>query len=84
MTGAEYANACRFSILRRVCLPPAKELQRGGIIGMADVVDCVDDSVSPWFEGPFGLVLRNSVPTTFTPLKGRLGLFNVIWDGEGS
>ena len=33
--------------------------RKGAIIGEVDIVDCVTKSTSPWFEGPFGFVLRN-------------------------
>ncbi len=52
------------------------EAQRGGIIGTAEIVDCLDHSDSPWFFGPHGLVLRNVKPVPFIPVKGALGLFN--------
>ena len=58
-------------------LPEYEALQRGGIIGEAEIVDCVDHSASPWFVGPFGFVLRNARPLPFRPLKGRLGFFEV-------
>lgn len=40
-------------------LPSVAELQAasGRILGVADVVDCVTESTSPWFKGPYGLVL---------------------------
>ena len=40
-------------------LPPLKELQRGGTVGEVDIVDCVDESNSPWFFGKYGFVLKN-------------------------
>jgi len=49
----------------------------GGIVGVAEVVDCVEASASPWFVGPFGFVLRNARPLPFRPLKGALGFFKV-------
>lgn len=52
-------------------------LPRGGIIGTVDLVDCVTESDSPWFFGPYGLVLANPRPCKFVPMKGRLGLFNI-------
>lgn len=55
-------------------------LDRGGIIGVAEIVDCVDDSDSPWFLGRYGLVLRNARPVPFIPVKGALGLFD--WRGN--
>ena len=54
---------------------------RGGIIGMAEIVDCVEYHESPWFEGPFGLVLANVQPVPFIELRGMLGLFN--WKDRG-
>lgn len=51
------------------------DLMRGGIIGEAEIVDCVSKSDSPWFVGPWGFVLRNARPLTFTPCRGMLGFF---------
>jgi hypothetical protein len=51
--------------------------QRGGIVGMVDIVDCVNDSASPWYMGEVGFVLANPRPLPFTPYKGRLGFFEV-------
>lgn len=48
---------------------------RGGIIGTAEILDCIETSDSPWFFGPYGLVLRNVQPVPFIPVKGALGLF---------
>jgi len=48
---------------------------RGGIIGTAEIVDCISTSDDPWFFGPFGLVLENVQPVPFIPVKGMLGLF---------
>jgi hypothetical protein len=55
--------------------PDLDALQRGGIIGTAEIVDCVEDSDSPWFFGRYGLVLRNVQPVPFIPVKGALGPF---------
>lgn len=57
--------------------------QCGGIVGIANLVDCVTESDSPWFTGPHGLVLENARPVPFAALKGRLGLFQVQWDLAG-
>jgi hypothetical protein len=53
----------------------AHEGMMGGIIGEAEIVDCVSESSSPWFVGPYGFVLRNVKPLPFTPCVGRLGFF---------
>ena len=50
--------------------------ERGAIIGEVDIVDCVTQSSSPWFIGPYGFVLAN--PMLYDrPMscKGKLGLF---------
>lgn len=50
--------------------------QTGGIVGVAEIVDCVDQSDDPWFVGEFGFVLRNARPVNFIPVRGALGFFN--------
>ena len=57
-------------------VPFPDDLQRGGIIGVAEIVDCVDQSNSPWFFGRYGFVLRNMRPVEFIPAKGALGFFD--------
>ena len=52
-------------------------LQRGGIIGSVEIVDCVRHSDSPWFVGRYGFVLRDPQPLPFTPWRGQLGFFDV-------
>ena len=47
----------------------------GGIIGQADIVDCVTNMDSPWFGGPYGFVLANVKPRPFRPCRGALGFF---------
>lgn len=59
---------------RGVDLPEVFE--RGGIVGMAQLDDCVTSSRSKWFEGPVGWVLSKPKRLPFIPLKGRLGLFD--------
>lgn len=60
-------------------LPPIENLETGGIIGQTEIVDCVNESDSPWFSGPpkYGFVLANSRPVRFRPCKGQLGFFTV-------
>src|SRR6185436_8752017 len=52
-------------------------LKLGGIIGSVEIVDCVKESDSKWFHGPYGFVLRNPEPLIFTPLKGKVNFFEV-------
>ncbi len=81
MTRDEYWNAHLFMWpKRRVMCPGFLELARGGIIGSVELVDIVTSSDSPWFEGPYGLVLRDPQPCEFTPARGSLGFFR--WKGN--
>ena len=60
-------------------LPFPEDLQKGGIVGTAEIVGCVEASDSPWFFGRYGFVLRNVQPVEFIPCKGALGFFK--WQG---
>ena len=35
-----------------------EDLETGGIVGIAEIVDCVTHHRSKWFAGPYGFVLR--------------------------
>ena len=54
-----------------------KTIERGGIVGSVEIVDCVEDSDSRWFMGRYGFVLRDPQPLPFMPWKGALGFFGV-------
>lgn len=57
-------------------MPKNKEdYKTGGIVGIAELVDVVTESTSPWFHGHYGFVLRNANPLPFVSLRGKLGLF---------
>jgi hypothetical protein len=50
----------------------------GGIIGIVDLVDCVQGYVSPWaMDGYYHWILENPRPRPFKPMRGKLGIFNV-------
>jgi hypothetical protein len=56
----------------------------GCIVGQVEMVDCVTEHSSDWFDGPFGYVLIN--PLYFDepiPLKGKLGIYDLPADLEG-
>ncbi|TIN82216.1 ASCH domain-containing protein [Mesorhizobium sp.] len=61
----------------RMAEEPAR---RGGIVGVAEIVDCVSASPSEWFVGRFGFIIRNARPIDFIPVKGALGFFE--WKGR--
>lgn len=54
-----------------------KTIERGGIVGSVEIVDCVESSRSRWFFGDYGFVLRDPRPLPFVPWKGALGFFGV-------
>ena len=55
-----------------------KQMVRGAIIGVVEVVDCVDKYISKWFEGPIGFVLKNPRPLKKPiPCKGKLNFWDV-------
>lgn len=82
MPRTEFVEACCWADAKGLCDENSYELfqecrrLRGHIIGVVEVVDCVTESDSPWFVGPFGFVLANPVAFARTvPCKGRLGFF---------
>jgi hypothetical protein len=55
--------------------PRDMALPRGGVVGMARIVDCVQQMDSRWFFGKYGFVLRDAFPIPLVPCKGALGFF---------
>jgi len=48
---------------------------RGGVVGVAEIVDCVSEHSSRWYApGHFAFVLRNARAVPFTPWRGALSL----------
>ena len=83
LTRAEYDQAVEYVrtvVHASIEIPPMAELERGGIIGEADLTDCVWESCSWWFNGEFGFVLENSKPLPFQPCRGMLKFFEVSND----
>jgi hypothetical protein len=86
MSKLEYLDVLRFidqrpalrPILRSI--PDREAIQRGGIVGVASVIDSLAASPSPWFMGAKGHVLADARPLPFVQLKGALGYFNVPED----
>lgn len=52
-------------------------MPRGGVVGMARVVDCVREMDSRWFYGKFGFVLRDAFPLPLIPCRGALSFFSL-------
>ena len=57
--------------------PEEREMPRGGVVGMARIVDCVTDMDSRWFFGRYGFVLRDAFPLPLIPCRGQLGFFSL-------
>lgn len=86
MTKYQYQEARIFieKLCPDVVVPLDKELVRGAIIGVVDIIDCfkklplVTEKDSPWFFGDYGFVLRNIKPLP-KPIacKGSLGFWDV-------
>ncbi len=55
---------------------PRHEFEFGGIIGTAEVTDCVNAHTSPWFFGPFGFLLRDARRCGFLACTGVAGRFS--------
>jgi len=53
------------------------DLPTGGIVGTANIIDCVRRYPSRWFLGKFGLVMRDQKEIPFIPMRGKLGFFEV-------
>ncbi len=80
MTRAEYQMGYDFYYIvgsPQVPLPAFEDLQRGGLIGSVDLLDCVSESTSPWFVGRYGFVLARPEPMPFVRMRGALGFFRV-------
>lgn len=75
MSEEEYLEAFVLAQQNGVMLPPADDLERGGIVGEAEMVDCVTYSDSPWFFGDYGFVMADAKPLPFRPCAGKLGFF---------
>ena len=65
------------SHIHGIKIPKRSQLKTGGIIGKVTIVDCVEESDSIWFEGPYGLVIGSFQRLKFRPYKGALGFFEV-------
>lgn len=61
-------------------MPPPEQLERGGIVGVATVADCVEAHPSPYFVGPYAFVMADARPLPFAGCRGMLGFFNVPAD----
>ncbi len=77
MTRSEWDDAAYWMLVSfAVVVPRVPDLARGGIVGVAEITDCIEGSDRPWFFGLYGFVLRNPRPIDFLPVNGALGFFD--------
>lgn len=65
----------------RLVVPEPEQFPRGGIVGIVEMVDCVEKAESIWAEhwpGTWNFVLESPKELEFIPCRGRLGFFNLI------
>jgi hypothetical protein len=83
MTRAEYDDVEEFltyDVNSGIALPERSALERGGIVGVATITDCVASMrrSSPWhIEGQHGFHIADARPLPFVECKGALGFFDV-------
>lgn len=66
-------------------LPPLEQLELSGIVGLVDVVDCLEHTEDPWWiPGNYAIVLANARRGIFQPMKGQQGFFTVDYKYFGS
>lgn len=66
-------------------LPPLEALERGGIVGQANLDDCLPPgserelSVEQrrWYRGEYGFLVTGAKPLPFRPVRGQLQFFEV-------
>lgn len=52
-----------------------EKFETGGIVGVAEIYDCVTESDNEWFVGKYGFMIRNASPVSLIPCAGALGFF---------
>lgn len=60
--------------------PKPEKFEFGGVIGIAEIVDGIEDHRSSWFSGEgYGWVLANPRRLPFRTCKGQLGMFKPMF-----
>ena len=63
---------------RELAIPAYEQMTRGAIVGVVDLVDCVERHTSSWFGGPYGFVLANArMLDRPIECRGQLGLWEL-------
>lgn len=67
---------CRELSIGPFDIPKPNDFLKGGMIGIATLVSCVQSHPNPWFFGPYGFVFEDPRPIDFIPCPGKLGFFD--------
>lgn len=51
--------------------------EMGGVVGVANIIDCVTSNDSPFFFGQYGFVVKDARQLPFLKCNGKLGFFNI-------
>lgn len=73
----------RYPRLREVVPRTPQEYPRGAIVGHAELIGVVEQSLDPWFLGTYGFVFANATPQEPRPYPGQLKLFSVPVEYSG-
>lgn len=78
-------DSARLIALRAGCeMPALAAIKFGGIVGVAEIVECKLLSEDPWhMPGYFGWKLTNARPLPFMPYCGALGFFKCVYQNAG-
>jgi hypothetical protein len=64
-------------LLEGIEIPHCNSFSHGGIVGKATLVNCVTQSKSKWFVGPYGFVLRDAQQLPYKPMPGKRRFFEI-------
>jgi len=56
-------------------MPDPEQFDTGGIVGAAELVDCVKSHDSRWFSGPFAFVLKHAEVCQSIPCSDGVAIF---------
>ena len=63
-------------------IPKPNDLEFGGFVGIANMVDCVRKHESIWFQSGWGFVFSGARPFKLVEYPGRLKIFEVDRDPQ--
>jgi hypothetical protein len=77
-----YLFVAGFSPRLASLIPDLPDLPRGGIVGNTNILDCVMEHRSEWFQGPYFFVCDDSKPMPFIPCAGAPGFYRYQQVGD--